>query len=75
MHFPCVIHFFVKPVRYGEEVAKMAEEYGIEAVIKTSLAPGIFIEQAIIVGLIASVIAIYPFLKLLKINAVNEMRS
>lgn len=73
--FPVCYTFFVKPVRYGEEVAKMAEEYGIEAVIKTSLAPGIFIEQAVIVGLIASVIAIYPFLKLLKINAVNEMRS
>ena len=73
--FPVCYTFFVKPFRYGEEMAKIAEEYGIEAVIKTSLAPQIFIEQAVIVGLIASVIAVYPFVKLLKINAVEEMRS
>lgn len=73
--FPVCYAFYVRPFRYGEEMAKMAEEYGIEAVIKTSLAPEIFIEQSVIVGIIASVIAIYPLIKLLNINAVEEMRS
>jgi putative ABC transport system permease protein len=73
--FPVCYTFFVKPFRYGEEMAKVAEEYGIEAVIKTSLAPEIFIQQAIIVGIIASVIAVYPYIQLLKLNAVESMRS
>ncbi|MFT5724367.1 MAG: putative ABC transport system permease protein [Bacteroidia bacterium] len=73
--FPVCYTFYVRPFRYGEEMAKVAEEYGIEAVIKTSLDPQIFIQQAIIVGLMASVIAAYPFFKLLKINAVEDMRG
>ena len=73
--FPVCYTFYVKPFRYGEEMAKMAEEYGIEAVIKTSLAPEIFIQQAVIVGILASIIALYPLYKLLKINAIESMRS
>ncbi|MFT5511831.1 MAG: putative ABC transport system permease protein [Bacteroidia bacterium] len=73
--FPVCYTFYVRPFRYGDEMAKVAEEYGIEAVIKTSLDPNIFIQQAIIVGVIASIIAIYPYIKLLSINAVTEMRS
>jgi putative ABC transport system permease protein len=73
--FPVCYAFYVKPFRYGEEMTKMAEEYGIEAVIKTSLEPQIFVQQAIIIAVIASIIAIYPFIKVLQINAVRDMRS
>jgi ABC-type lipoprotein release transport system permease subunit len=73
--FPTCYYLYANPIQYSEEMAKMAEEYGMEAVLKASLAPEIFIQQAIVVALIASVAAIYPLFKLQRLNAVEEMRS
>ncbi len=73
--FPVCYYFFTNPIQYGEEITEMAEEYGMEAVLRASLAPHLFLEQALIIAIIASVIAIYPFIKLQRINAVKEMRS
>ena len=73
--FPVCYYFYAYPISYGEEIAKMAEEYGMEAVLRASLAPNIFVQQAIIIAIIATVISVYAFVKLLKINAVEEMRS
>ena len=73
--FPTCYYLHANPIQYSEEMAKMAEEYGMEAVLKASLAPEIFIQQAIVVALIASLAAIYPLFKLQRLNAVEEMRS
>ena len=53
----------------------MYEDFGFEPYLQGSIEPGIFFEQALIVGLVASIIAIYPLIKLLSLNAINEMRS
>jgi putative ABC transport system permease protein len=73
--FPVCLYFNLKPIQFGEEMAKMMEEYGMEAVLQTSIDPEIFINQAVIVAIIASVIAIYPLVNLLKLNAIKAMRS
>ena len=73
--FPLCLYFNINPIRYSEEMAQIAEEYGIEAVLRASLDPGIFIQQAVVIAIMASVIAIYPFFKLTRINAVESMRS
>lgn len=73
--FPVCWYFFKYPISYGEEISKMAEEYGMEAVLRASLDPSIFIQQAIVVAIVSSLIALYPMFKLLKVNAVEEMRS
>lgn len=73
--FPVVFYFFINPIKFGGEMAKQMEEYGMEAVIQTSIDPKIFVTQAIIIAIIASVIAIYPLIKLLKLNAIKAMRS
>lgn len=73
--FPVVFYFHINPIHFGEELAKMMEEYGMEAVLQTSIDPSIFITQGIIVAVIASVIAIYPLVNLLKLNAIKAMRS
>ena len=73
--FPVVFYFHIFPIEFGEELAKMMEEYGMEAVLRTSIDSGIFIRQTIIVSIIASIIAIYPLIKLTRLNAIKAMRK
>lgn len=72
---PTVLWLHLSPIQLGDEMSDMMEEYGMEAVLQTSLAPSIFIQQALVVVAIASVISIYPFLKLIRLNAIKAMRS
>jgi len=73
--FPICAYFYVNPIHLGEELSKMTEEYGMEAILQASIAPNIFFQQALTVALIAALIAIYPFLKLLRMNVINTMNS
>ncbi len=75
--FPVCAYFFFEPIRFseGEDIAKMYEEYGLEPVLQASLDPNVFLQQAVIVALMASVIAIYPFLRINRLDAVEAMRS
>jgi len=73
--FPVVLYFNLRPITFADEMAEMYEEYGIEAVLKTSLDPSIFVQQALVVALIAIVIAFFPFFKLNRMRAINAMNS
>lgn len=73
--FPVCYYFNVNPIRFGEEMSKMTEEYGMEAVLKASLSSEIFIQQAIIILIISTVIAVFPFIKLLRMNVIETMRK
>ncbi len=73
--FPICATFYYNPVPLPEETAEMMEEYGIEAVIQFSIDPSIFIQQGAIVFLISCLIAVYPLIKLLMLNAQKAMRS
>jgi putative ABC transport system permease protein len=74
---PVCAYFYYSPIHFaeGEEMAKMYEEYGMEAVLQASIEPMVFLQQALVVVLIATVIAIYPFWKILGIRAINAMRA
>ena len=74
---PVCGYFYFFPITFGsgEEMTKMFEEYGMEAVLQTSLDPFVFFQQAAVVALIATVIAVYPFIKLLTMKAINAMRA
>lgn len=75
--FPVCYYFFVYPIKFGQddEMAKMYEDFGMEPVIQSSIDASIFIQQASIVTLLASVISIYAFVKILNMNAIKAMRS
>ena len=51
------------------------EEYGMEPILQPSLDVSIFIKQAAIVAIVASIIAIYPFISVLRLSAIKAMRS
>ena len=73
--FPLSAYFHYNPIQLSEEMSEVTEEYGMEAVIQTSIAPDVFLEQAAVVALIAVVIAIYPFTRIMRMNVINAMRS
>jgi ABC-type lipoprotein release transport system permease subunit len=73
--FPVCYYFYVQPIYLGSEVEELYADFGMEPYLQASIEPAIFLEQALIVGLVASVIAIYPLVKLLRLNAINEMRA
>ena len=73
--FPICLYFNINPIPLGESLRKLTEEYGIEAVLKFSIRPGIFTTQAVVVFVLASVISVYSFIKLLRYNPIKEMKS
>ncbi len=73
--YPVSYYFNVNPIRFGEDMGDIYEEYGMEAVMQFSTDPAIFLQQAVIIAIIASVIAIYPVVKILRINAIEYMRN
>jgi ABC-type lipoprotein release transport system permease subunit len=73
--FPVCLYFYLNPIQLSEEMGTMMEEYGMEAVLQSSIDPEIFLQQAGVVAMIACLIAIYPFIKLLRMKAIQAMRS
>lgn len=72
---PICTAIYLNPIRFGGDQANMMEDYGMEPIIQTSIEPGIFLQQAGIVAIVACVIAIYPLFTLLNLNANKAMRS
>jgi ABC-type lipoprotein release transport system permease subunit len=72
---PVCTYFYLNPIRLSSEMEKMAEEYGMDAVLQASLDPIIFIQQAIVVGFIGCIIACYPMLKIKNLDIIKAMRS
>lgn len=72
---PISYYFNLYPIKMGEDVEKMMAEYGIEAALRFSIESSVFFQQALIICLIATIISIYPFVKLLQLNAIKSMKS
>ena len=73
--FPLCSYFYLNPIQLGEDMKQMAEDYGMEAVLQPTLAPSVFLQQAIVVAIIAGIIGIYPLIQLNRMDAITEMRS
>jgi len=72
---PVCTYFYLRPVRFGEDISKMVEDYGMEAVLQASIQPEIFVQQALIVTGIACFISIYPLIKVMHMSAIEAMRQ
>lgn len=75
--FPVCSYWYFNPIQFDTEgdMGKMYEEYGLEPVLQASLDPNVFIQQGVVVALLAIAIAIYPFLKINRLDAIEAMRS
>ncbi|GJM33624.1 MAG: ABC transporter substrate-binding protein [Saprospiraceae bacterium] len=77
LSFPLVYYFHINPIdlaAMGEDVAKTYEKFGMEPVMPAALDPSLFLTQAIIVLLITTFLAIYPFYKINKLDPISAMR-
>lgn len=72
--FPVVWYFRVFPLRFTGDMAKMLEKFGFEPIFPAELNVRIFVWQAAIVLAITALLAIFPWLKIRKLKAVEAMK-
>lgn len=73
--FPIVYYFYLHPIQLSGQMAQAYEKFGVEPILPASIAPGIFISQALVVFLMITLLAIYPMLKIHKLKPVEAMRG
>jgi ABC-type lipoprotein release transport system permease subunit len=71
---PVCYYFYINPIKFGGDISKTFEEYGFEAIMKASMDVNIFINQAIIIAILSSLLSAYPFFRILKMNPLNAMK-
>jgi putative ABC transport system permease protein len=72
--FPIVSYFKTNPIKFTGEMASMMETYGFEPVFPAVLDWRIFAVQTLIVFMITAVLALFPVMKIKKLNPVSAMR-
>jgi ABC-type antimicrobial peptide transport system permease subunit len=71
---PVVIYFMAYPIRFTGEWGKAWEKFGFEPVMPAAFDPSIFMNQSIIVFILALIIGLYPFWHIRRINPVTAMK-
>ncbi len=66
--FPIALYFFLNPIELTGEMVQMMDDYGFEAVMPASIAPEIFISEALTIFIIALLIGIYPVVKVYRLK-------
>ncbi len=72
---PLLLYFYFNPISLGEGMENMMAEYGMEAVLRFSLDPQFFYQQAIIVFGISMLIVSYPVVRVFRLNVLNAARK
>lgn len=72
---PVLIYFNIYPVRITGTAAEMFEQFGIEPIMPASLDPYIFINQGIVVLVIALVAAIYPLIYIKRFKILDALKQ
>lgn len=72
---PLIFYLYHNPISITGDAAKTFDSLGIEAVFTFSADPGVFINQAAIVFIIALATIVYPFLFIRKLEPVNVLRG
>jgi len=72
---PIVYYFHVNPIRFSGDYAGALEKFGFEPIFPAEFAPHIFLTQAIVVFVVTSLLALYPLLKIRKLQPVEAMRD
>lgn len=75
LSLPLIIWFNIHPIRMGGEIQKIAERFGFEALLPTSLDPSIFFTQVLILFAVVMLVNSYVFFKIRKLAPVAAMNS
>lgn len=71
LSLPFVYYLNLNPIPIEGEMATMMETYNMEPVIPFSMNPEIFINQGLVILIIAIVVVAYPVMKILKLKPVD----
>lgn len=66
--FPVTLYYFLNPIELTGEMVQMMDDYGFEAVMPASIAPEIFISEALTIFFIALLIGMYPVVKIYRLK-------
>ena len=73
--YPIAWYLSIDPIQLPAEMAQAYEKFGMSAEMPTSTNVVLFLEQALIVFVITTVLALYPMYKILRLKPVKAMRS
>ncbi|MGB0839306.1 MAG: ABC transporter permease [Chitinophagales bacterium] len=73
--FPLIWYLHTNPIPVTGDFAEAYEKFGIEPIIPTALDPAIFMNQAVWVCFIVSLLALYPIGYLWRIRPIDAMRA
>ena len=69
---PIVCYFNQNPIQITGDVAKVYEDFGFEPIMPFSSDPSLFMEQAYTVLILASILALHPVIKIIRINRISN---
>jgi ABC-type lipoprotein release transport system permease subunit len=72
---PVILYFHYFPFHFGGEMGKSLEDMGFEAIMPFDISINLFVSQIIIVAVIAVVITLYPYLKIMRMNIIDALRK
>lgn len=73
--FPILLYMYYHPIPLGGDLQSIADDFGIEPMLYFSIKPVIFLGQALIILLISSLISIYPYRFVMKLNFLKAARG
>ncbi len=74
--FPVVYWFHTHPIDFtgNQEMAETYAQFGFEPVFPAAFEPFVFLSQAVVVFVITTILALYPFWKIGRLKPVEAMR-
>jgi putative ABC transport system permease protein len=72
---PAILYGYYHPLRFSGDIAKMYEDYGMEAVMPFMPVDWYFLWQSVIVAIIVLIAIIYPVRKINKMEVVNSLKA
>ena len=73
--YPLLVYFNYNPIYLGQDLAEVYEEFGFEPVLQTSTDVSLLFQQGFIIIFLATIISIYPVIRILKLNTIKAMRA
>jgi ABC-type lipoprotein release transport system permease subunit len=70
--YPFILYFNLNPIPLQGEMADMMLDYGFEALMPTSLSPGVFTSQMVVIFFIALLVGLFPVYKVFKLKVVDD---
>lgn len=76
--FPVIYYFYKNPIdltKMSEDTTEIYRKFGFEPIFPAAFDPDIFVKQAVVVFILTTILAIYPYWVIHKTKVVEAMKS